>query len=375
MKMLTNSMNSKVASSVATPVAAVAMPLSTLRAQTRPRINWADSAKGLSIILVVVFHVVRGLNSAHIMATSYVYDIVNMILIRIRMPLFFFTSGLFIERIVKRDPKRFFLNRAGTLLYPYFVWSVIQTAFQSRFSVYANHKIDFWPTVLMLPYEAPMQFWFLYVLFVGSSLWYLLRKLRVPIWAATLGALVLYLTANQVNWSWWHHAVEVRDLLPFLALGALASDWLLTRKRPSTLALITTFLGGMALLVGTVVAFPDNQWRALALLGSIAGISGIVCLCMLMSDMRLARSVKLCGRYSLQIFVLHTMVAAVCRAILTQGLNVRSPSLHVLCGVLVGLALPIFVADVANRAGAEWVFRIRSNTRTTARPTIDSSTT
>ncbi len=57
-----------------------------------PRLDWVDTARGASILLVITYH--AGLFTASIGLESTAWDVVNGASRVIRMPCFFFLSGM-----------------------------------------------------------------------------------------------------------------------------------------------------------------------------------------------------------------------------------------------------------------------------------------
>lgn len=88
------------------------------------RVNWADSAKGLSIIGVCLMHVVTGVNGG----TSTAWGLFSTLLDPLRMPLFFLVSGLFAHRVISRTLGDLWYRRLWFLLIPYLVYTPVQAA-------------------------------------------------------------------------------------------------------------------------------------------------------------------------------------------------------------------------------------------------------
>ena len=92
----------------------------------KKRIEWVDLAKGVGILLVVYGHVILGIHDADIGFSGINYDIQHSVIYTVHMPLFFFLSGLFAIRWVKRDAKVAILQKVKSLLIPYFIWGIVQ---------------------------------------------------------------------------------------------------------------------------------------------------------------------------------------------------------------------------------------------------------
>jgi fucose 4-O-acetylase-like acetyltransferase len=131
---------------------------------TKSRFQWVDIAKGIGIILVVYGHVIRGLHSATIISEQTFY-LSDTLVYSFHMPLFFVLSGLFFRKSMdKYNPKGFVIEKCKTLLYPYIIWSLLQTGIEIILSNFTNTKVELNSlfTCLIIPRD---QFWFLFALF------------------------------------------------------------------------------------------------------------------------------------------------------------------------------------------------------------------
>lgn len=84
---------------------------------------WIDVAKGIAIVLVVLFHSTMYLALAGVVGPL---TVLNPLLDTFRMPLFFFMSGILGARAVTLSFPALFRRRLLLLLYLYVVWVVLQ---------------------------------------------------------------------------------------------------------------------------------------------------------------------------------------------------------------------------------------------------------
>ena len=95
-----------------------------------PRVGWPDVAKGICILLVVLWHVVTkvvvGIPGAGAVTDAWV--MLNAQLLPLRIPLFFLVSGMFAARAVLAGDGASWRRRAGRLALLYLVWVLFQTA-------------------------------------------------------------------------------------------------------------------------------------------------------------------------------------------------------------------------------------------------------
>lgn len=165
----------------------------------RPREQWVDAAKAVSITLVVLFHVMSWLEVAGVSRDPLVLRVLQTTG-GMRLPLFFLASGLFATRWVQKPSWRAFANgKLALLVWVYLVWQL--SAFAYRYSgavILTDEKDgaleDQLIRVLMSPVRANSELWFLWALALFFVLARLLR--RWPSWLVVLAA-----AAVSVFWS------------------------------------------------------------------------------------------------------------------------------------------------------------------------------
>lgn len=256
------------------------------------RVAWADLAKALSIILLVFWTAVG----------DRVY--LNEMLILVRMPLFFFVSGLFAYRVITRSDWTVFLrDKVGNLLYLYALW--IGLLFLSTDLVahlWYGRPMD--PLrQLQLFWDPIFTIWFLYALAVAFLIARLLRL--VPVWIVLAAAMALYL-ASVASGDWRHlpFIERIVRLFPFFWLGLVGM--------PLAASLIERFhrLWAPALAVFLVLAYavfdsPLNAWAPITFPISLLGIVAMLMLARWLVDFAWSRPLAIAGTTTLAIYVTH----------------------------------------------------------------------
>lgn len=150
------------------------------------RLSWVDTAKGLSIILVVMMHSAYGVGEETGEA-----GILHWIIgwaTPFRMPEFFLISGLFLSQVIARDWRRYADRRILHYVYFYALWAVLQIGFKVGLgSGDPLSALQQMALALVDPYGV---LWFIYMLAVFSLAAKVLWDLRVKNWLA-LGAAAL----------------------------------------------------------------------------------------------------------------------------------------------------------------------------------------
>src|SRR5262249_50270474 len=91
-----------------------------------PRVDWADYAKGICIIMVVVMHSTLGVEEVA-GREGFMHALVAFAK-PFRMPDFFMISGLFLSRVIARDWRTYLDRKVVHFAYFYVLWVTIQFA-------------------------------------------------------------------------------------------------------------------------------------------------------------------------------------------------------------------------------------------------------
>ncbi|WP_432544280.1 acyltransferase family protein [Kineococcus sp. SYSU DK002] len=275
----------------------------------RSRLDWVDTARGASILLVVMYH--AGLFAASVGLTSNPWNLVNGAAQVLRMPLFFFLSGLLATRAVERPWRILLRGRIGTNLYLYVLWA------SAAFLLFT-----------LIPYGregAPRGPWHWVestFLLPENGTWYLLtlalfivtaRLLRAVPTTALLGVAAVVSTVagtGLVEDSFvWNNCLV---LFVFFAAGVrLPSATLRTSTtlgRPRVALPLVVVVGGASLLAA------HRGWMDVAgvrtLLGAAAVVTGIA-VSVLIARTAAGRLLARLGRDTLAVYVTHEMLLAV----------------------------------------------------------------
>ena len=180
-------------------------------------IQWVNTLKGGCILLVVLYHVVlpgfegtlKYLTAGSLPA--HIWVAFNTVLSPLRMPAFFFVSGMLAARAINEKPwQKVFTSRVTNLFYLYILWGVIQW-----FSIYGisseitHHRIS--SNINSSYAESPQEFislmlmamsssWYLYALGLFFLFAKLFRRQRLPL--AVAAALLNYAAVEKIIPGW-----------------------------------------------------------------------------------------------------------------------------------------------------------------------------
>lgn len=275
-------------------------------------ILWINTLKGACILLVVLYHVVlpgyentlQYLTAGFIPAHLWIKF--NYVFSPLRMPAFFFVSGLLAANAIINKPwKKVFTSRVTNLFYLYLLWGVIQwLSIYSISTGITGHRIS--NNINSSYAQSPQEFVELMLLAMSSS-WYLyalglfflfaklFRKQRLPL---MIGALALnYAAVDKIIPGWGPESLS--QYFIYFLIGAFYSSAMirLSEWRRSNL-------------------LPWGGLLALSLLHIWLGLDKSIFLCIMTIAACIAVTRKLnqyfnmsllnwVGKNTLQIYVLH----------------------------------------------------------------------
>jgi uncharacterized membrane protein YcfT len=143
------------------------------------RLNWVDTAKGISIILVVMMYSVFNVGSDTGEAGFWHYAI--GFATPFRMPEFFLISGLFLSLVIARPWRAYADRRVLHYFYFYALWAVIHLGL--KVGLATQDPVEFVQQVALAIVEPYGVLWFIYLLAVFSAATKLLYELKAPHWA------------------------------------------------------------------------------------------------------------------------------------------------------------------------------------------------
>lgn len=314
---------------------------------TEKRFDWIDIARGIGIILVVLQHVYRGIVHSHLMQPSSGWQTEDYMVHSFHMPLFFFLAGLNVEFSLAKGKRRFLEGKLWTIVYPYFLWSLLQGSIQLALAKYINNAPSA-HDLLHILWRPIDQFWFLYTLLLCHLAAALLPKLRPTLLLITIAGFALSLFVKPPTFL----IMQSLYMPLFYALGIVLAD------RVKNIAHISPFAryGGLLALwsgfaVVTLLAYRGGypHWDCLQILpSSFLGIAGTIWIAKYLRSAMgstIARWLIQLGKGSMAIYVMHVIAAAGIRVILKM-LHVHPPMLHLLLGTMAGLLLPLLAQSL-----------------------------
>ncbi len=258
--------------------------------EQKSREIFVDAARGVSIILVVLWH------------ASDERLLINGPLVFLRMPLFFFVSGLFAGGLLKAPIRKVLTDRVGQLLWIFVIWSTLIYLSTILVKQIINDVVDPYPLYAIF-WEPQAQMWFVYAL----ALSYLLLRLTTFVPRSVLLVLGLAVYCYAVATDEWANptfANRLARLLPLLMFSVFyAKEIIAWSKRNARF--FPVLLGLFAPSAYVVYHSSLSTVGPVTIVVSALGIFGTLCACSHYAESRVAAALAWIGEKSVFIYVMH----------------------------------------------------------------------
>lgn len=330
------------------------------------RVKHIDIARGISIVLVAMFH-----SALKFFIPEVIYSMGLF-----RMPLFFFLSGVFFS--YTPGPKEFFSKKSEALLKPYF--SVLFLLFTLDFFFHDGNSGLYVAGILYgngstIRSMKWLQLWFLTHLFAVYCFCYLLfrctrfsRMQQCRKWLFLI--LCLLLGAATIGMFWYQEVVFFNYVvtlpgLPFsidlilITSAYFLSGHLLKEKviqfspKPAYFLLAIAVFIGITMYSGASTDLNNRVYASplFATLGAVAGIYIVLCISSLFSRYAITKKVFLAlGGASLYILIFHAWIGGTIYQYTTT--NVTHDGLLLLLSItafLLSISIPLLIQSMVRR--------------------------
>ena len=327
--------------------------------QDRARVLWIDVAKGLSILLVVFLHAHVFLGARDL--SSDVYLTLNRLFNPVRMPLFFFISGLLASAALAKGAG-FVLRRKITYFAALFMlWSAVHISFFTYmpwhpFATYTEGLAGMWLQGLRRPETAiwfvwALAFYFAFALCLACRPWL----------AAGLALAGGVFGATNVMLSWGYNGPQQNlfTYLPFFVLPTLFARRLPDADIKGAVRLLVAGVMLAALSKAGLGVTQGGLPGGLLGLAKLAGGLGVgIGVSFLLSRSAAAGSVlSWLGRHTLAIYLLHPLVLGLGVAVFEQMPRAPVVAFGTAVATIVSLGLCLGLEALIRRSGAGWIFQ------------------
>lgn len=295
------------------------------------RVGWPDVAKGVCIILVVLWHVVtkHAVEVDGAGAITEAWATLNAQLLPLRMPLFFLISGMFAGSVVNAPAGTPWRRRAGRLAAVYVIWVVIQTFTLALTPDFDTARAENGWQLLAQLTISPSNLWYLLALAVYLLVARLVRNAPTAV-VLPVAFVVAAIAAAGVIPDLGNLWQVVQNLFFFLAGLRLRS--FIERFAAGATTLRMLMLGGAYIAAVGVVGMLDmRRWPGVwPLLAVVAVAFGVVACATIDRHIGvIARPLRWVGQRTLPIYVIHMIPLALIDGALRGAGWVATPVVEV----------------------------------------------
>lgn len=282
---------------------------------------WIDVAKGIAIILVVLYHAIMYLDEAGLAGAL---APLNPLFDTFRMPLFFFMSGILAASAIRLPYRQLFRKRMSLLLYLYIAWVTLQTLFMLVLPPISTSGAPnaTWASLVTLFVRPSSNLWFIYALPLFFTLAWLMRRWP-PLLQVSLTVVIAVLFGAQLL-----HTGSPWDKMGKYLVFFIAAIYLgpLVRRRVPFVQwwhVVLICLGYAGLVVVTTKLTLTRVPFVLLALSALAVVAGIT-FAVLLTRLPAFDFVRSLGSRTLPIYLVHTLPMVALAAILV-AFDVRMP--------------------------------------------------
>ena len=310
----------------------------------RTREKWVDGVKVIACILVVLGHFFQSMTKANILPENDLYEWFNTTIYYFHVPLFFICSGYLYQKYSKvNSVGSWYRNVAKKVLalgVPYATFTTATWVLKKVFSSSVNDQIGGLGETLFFHPTAP--YWYLYALFfifLVTPTFNSVKAAAVGLVAA-LAAKGLILTGGDSIYA--VSTVLSNEIWFVLGMSICAFNVQLKGRKVQgmicgVLFIILSIMVYTAEISSSAVSFIMGLLACVAVIMMVAGF-----------EEKLGRGMEFIAKYTMPIFLMHTLFAAPMRSVLLK-LGITNAVAHIVLGVGISFAGPIIVAWIMKK--------------------------
>ena len=311
----------------------------------RTREKWVDGVKVIACILVVLGHFFQSMTKANILPENDLYEWFNTTIYYFHVPLFFICSGYLYQKYSKiNSVGSWYRNVAKKVLalgVPYATFTTATWVLKKVFSSSVNDQIGGLGETLFFHPTAP--YWYLYALFFI----FLVTPTFNSVKAAAVGLVVALAAKSLILTGGGYGVYAVSTVLSneiWFVLGMSICAFNVQLKGRKVQGMIC---GVLFIILSIMVYTAEISSSAVSF---IMGLLACVAVIMMVAgfEEKLGRGMEFIAKYTMPIFLMHTLFAAPMRSVLLK-LGITNAVAHIVLGVGISFAGPIIVAWIMKK--------------------------
>lgn len=311
----------------------------------KTREKWVDDVKVIACILVVLGHFFQSMTKANILPENDLYKWFNTTIYYFHVPLFFICSGYLYQKYSKVNSlESWHRNIAKKMLalgVPYATFTTATWVLKKVFSGSVNDQIGGLGGTLFFHPTAP--YWYLYALFFIFLITPTFKSVKMAV-----GSLIVAIVMKTIALSGGGYGVYAvstvlsNEIWFVLGMSICAFNVQLKgRKVQGTICgllfMILSVVVYKAEISGGVIPFAMGLLACVAVILMVAGV-----------ERRFGRGMDFFAKYTMPIFLMHTLFAAPMRSVLLK-LGIGSSVIHVVLGLGISFVGPIIAAWIMKK--------------------------
>ena len=311
----------------------------------RTREKWVDDVKVIACILVVLGHFFQSMTKANILPENNLYGWFNTTIYYFHVPLFFICSGYLYQKYSKVNSVdswcKNVAKKALALGVPYATFTTATWVLKKIFSSSVNDQIGGLDDTLFFHPTAP--YWYLYTLFFI----FLVTPTFSSAKAAAVGIIISLAAKLLILTGTGYEIYAVSTFLSneiWVVLGMSICAFnvqLKDRKVQGTICgllfIILSNLVYTAEIGSVAISFAMGLLACAAVIMMVAGF-----------EEKFGRGMKLLAKYTMPIFLMHTLFAAPLRSVLMK-VSIENAVIHVVLGLGISFSGPIMAAWIMKK--------------------------
>ena len=311
----------------------------------RTREKWVDDVKVIACILVVLGHFFQSMTKASVLPENDLYEWFETTIYYFHVPLFFICSGYLYQKYSKVNSIgswcKNVAKKALALGVPYATFTTATWVLKKMFSSSVNDQIGGLGDTLLLHPTAP--YWYLYALFFI----FLVTPTFSSVKAAAVGLVVAIVAKGLILTGGGYSVYAVSTVLSneiwfvlgmsICAFNAQLKDRKVQGMICGLLFMILSVVVYKAEISGSVIPFAMGLLACVAVILIVAGF-----------EEKFGRGMDFLAKYTMPIFLMHTLFAAPMRSILMK-VGIENAVIHVVLGLVISFAGPIIAAWIMKK--------------------------
>ena len=311
----------------------------------RTREKWVDDVKVIACILVVLGHFFQSMTKANILSENDLYEWFNTTIYYFHVPLFFICSGYLYQKYSKvNSVGSWYRNVAKKVLVlgvPYATFTTATWVLKKVFSSSVNDQIGGLGETLFFHPTAP--YWYLYALFFI----FLVTPTFNSVKAAAVGLVVALAAKGLILTGGGYSIYAVSTVLSneiWFVLGMSICAFNVQLKGRKVQGMIC----GVLFIILSIMVYTAEISSSAA--SFIMGLLACVAVIMMVAgfEEKLGRGMEFIAKYTMPIFLMHTLFAAPMRSVLLK-LGITNAVAHIVLGVGISFAGPIIAAWIIKK--------------------------